>query len=79
MTYPYKKVFDLVERKVLKIQATTGDGKALADKLNGFKCYAGRELTDDDYYKSRSKSWSVKLSNYARRKSMACSAVSERQ
>jgi DNA-3-methyladenine glycosylase I len=50
MAYPYKKVFEEVERALFDMRSPDVEAKAQREKLDVFKNYASRKLTDDDYF-----------------------------
>ncbi len=50
MTYPYREVFELVERKLFELRSPELDVQTQRDKLDEFKKYGERKLSDDDYF-----------------------------
>jgi len=51
VTYPYQEVFERVERKLLELRSPRLQAEVQRQKLDEFKKYATRELSDDDYFR----------------------------
>ena len=50
VTFPYAEVFERVERKLIELRSHDFDAQAQRDKLDEFKKYEERSLSDEDYF-----------------------------
>lgn len=50
MTYPYEEVFKRVELKLFELRSPNLDADVQLGKLEGFKKYGTRKLSDENYF-----------------------------
>jgi len=51
MSFPYREVFESVEKKLLAVRSPDISTEVQLAKLDAFKDYANRQLSDDEYFR----------------------------